>query len=348
MIDLIFTLDYEIYGDGTGSLREQVLEPAERLREIFAKWDLRFVNFVEVAELEKIEAFGSDPTIDLIRNQIREMHADGFETALHLHPQWYNAQYENRRWILDQKEYNLCTLSRPRIEQIVHEALAYLSHLLGRGNYVPLSFRAGNWLFQPTPAAAAVLSECGIRLDSSVFKGGLQHKHGLDYRRAPRDAYYWQFSSDVMRPDPAGCWTEIPIHTEMLPVWAMATAKRMSFAGAGQGIATSRLQKLDRLRDFMRFRYPKKLDFCRMTADEMTQMVGHVLRADRLTPEVYKPLVAIGHTKDFCDLQALDTFLGFLVANRVRVATFEQVYEKMAPNSSRRPDAQAVVAAVKD
>ena len=60
MIECIFTLDYEIYGNGTGSLRDHVLEPAQRLREIFDKKKARFVNFVEVAEFERIDRCGSD------------------------------------------------------------------------------------------------------------------------------------------------------------------------------------------------------------------------------------------------------------------------------------------------
>ena len=51
MIECIFTLDYEIYGDGTGSLKELVYEPAEQLKAIFRKWNACFVNFVDVAEL---------------------------------------------------------------------------------------------------------------------------------------------------------------------------------------------------------------------------------------------------------------------------------------------------------
>src|SRR6267142_2578118 len=47
MIECIFTLDYEIYGDGTGSLNELVYEPTERLRVVFEKRGVRFVSFVE-------------------------------------------------------------------------------------------------------------------------------------------------------------------------------------------------------------------------------------------------------------------------------------------------------------
>ena len=106
MIECIFTIDYEIYGNGQGSLRELVYELAERLKAIFKKWNKRFVPFVEVAELEMIEAKGSDPAIDLVKHQLRDFYRHGFELGLHLHPQWYKAQYENGKWLffLSKKE----------------------------------------------------------------------------------------------------------------------------------------------------------------------------------------------------------------------------------------------------
>ncbi|MGH9431019.1 MAG: hypothetical protein ACRD3T_05705, partial [Terriglobia bacterium] len=168
-------MDYEIYGNGTGALKDLVYEPAERLREIFQTWDARFVVFVEAAELERIEAWGTDPAIDLVKQQIRDLYRKGFEIGVHLHPQWSNARYEQGRWLLDYSEYNLCTLPRPRIIQIVELSLAYLRDIVDDPHFTPLSFRAGNWLFQPTQTAAAILARHGIRIDSSVFKGGLQH-----------------------------------------------------------------------------------------------------------------------------------------------------------------------------
>ena len=85
MIDCIFTLDYEIYGNGTGTLKDLVYEPADRLRDVFRKWGARFVNFVEVAEFEKIEACGTDSAIELVRRQVGELYREGFEVVLFLH-----------------------------------------------------------------------------------------------------------------------------------------------------------------------------------------------------------------------------------------------------------------------
>ncbi|MGH9407507.1 MAG: hypothetical protein ACRD3D_16935 [Terriglobia bacterium] len=334
MIECVFTLDYEIYGDGTGTLKELVYDPAERLRTIFAASNVRFVAFVEVAELEKIEACGTDPSIDLVKRQIRNFHREGFEIGLHLHPQWSNARHEGGRWVLDYNEYSLCTAPRARVAETVARSLRYLRHAVDHASFTPLSFRAGSWLFQPTQPLAGVLFGNGIRIDSSVFKGGLLHNYSLDYRPALKNGYYWAFSSDVNEADPKGEMLELPIYTELVPSWKMATSKRV-VARNSFGIAGPDTDKLSRIRDFMRFRYPLKLDFCRMSLGELTSMMTGVIAEDRASPEVYRPVVAIGHTKDFTDPHAIESSLSFLRASGIRVVTFDAVYSRLSSSDKQ-------------
>lgn len=330
MIECIFTIDYEIYGNGQGSLRELVYEPAQKLMTVFDDWNVRFVNFVEVVELQKIEAAGTDGASADVRRQIREMFERGFEIALHLHPQWCRASFQDGTWFLDYSEYNLCALPRCRIVEIVEGAVAYLQNVVGVDGYSPVSFRAGNWLLQPSGCAAAVLAENGIRIDSSVFKGGLQHGHGLDYRPAMRNGYYWTFADDANLPDPRGQLLEIPIHTEMVPLWRMITRKRLglqqkSHAAMQRASTRKKSQRLNRIRDHLRFRYPLKFDFCRMTLDELTKTVDGVIRSDQESPASFKPLVAIGHTKDLDDFETVKAFLAYLSDKGIKVSTFQEI-----------------------
>jgi hypothetical protein len=329
----VFTLDYEIFGNGRGDLRDLVYAPAQRLREIFLRRGARFVNFVEVAELERIEEVGSDPAITLVNEQVRALHEEGFETGLHVHPQWYNATYRGGQWELDYGEYSLCTLPRARVTAIIERALGHLRRVLGDPHFTPLSYRAGNWLFQPTQPVADVLAQHGFRVDSSVFKGGIQRRLGLDYRRALRNGDYWTFDREVSEPDPHGTLTEIPIHVEMVPFWRMLRKKRLSLHGRSDGAGHGRSRRIDRLRDFMRFRYPLKLDFCRMTLDELTSAVDRLRRGRRAGPDDPCPIVAIGHTKDLVDPATVDAFLAYLEANSIAVTTFNDLY----PRLSRRP-----------
>ena len=328
MLECIFTIDYEIYGNGEGSLQDLVFEPAERVKAIFDNAGAKFVVFVEVAELEKIDAFHTDSAIDQVKNQIRRFHQENFEIGLHLHPQWCNARYEDEKWNLDYSEYNLCTLPEGRIAEIVDRSIAYLRNILAAPDFAPLSFRAGNWLFQPTEAAARVLTRHGVKIDSSVFKGGRQHKHNLDYRRALKHGYYWMFKDDVTRPDPTGPLLEIPIHTRMVPFWKMATTKRLGLQRKGASGASASRDGLMRLMDLLRLQQPLKFDFCRMTLKELVSLVDQAIVEDYASPDLFRPIVAIGHTKDLLDFGTVETFLSYLKEVNVPIVTFQHIYSE--------------------
>lgn len=331
MVECVFTIDYEIYGNGQGDLRALVFEPARRLQEVFDRAGAKFVNFVEVAEFSQIERAGTDSASAEVRQQIRELHEQGHETALHLHPQWANARFRDGQWELDYAEYNLCVLPPERIARIVDDAIAWLRDVLGEPGFAPVSFRAGNWLFQPTGAAAAVLAGHGVRIDSSVFKGGLQRQHRLDYRPARRNGWFWNFSDDVNQPSPGGAMIEMPIYTEMVPFWRMLTGKRVGLQRKTQTAisrtptATAKSPKgMERYLDYMRFRYPLKFDFCRMTLAEMTAMTEKVIAEDRKSPGEFKPMVAIGHTKDLVDFDTVEAFLRWLRQRKIAVLTLSE------------------------
>jgi len=328
MIECIFTIDYEIYGNGEGSLKELVYEPAERLRTIFRKWNARFVAFVEVAELEMIEAKCTDSAIDLIKCQIRDFHKEGFELGLHLHPWWYNARHKNGGWIPDYSEYNLCTLPMGRIVQIIDRSIAYLRRVLGLVNFMPLSYRAGHLLFQPTRTVANVLAERGVKIDSSVYKGGLWHHYHLDYRRALKNGYFWKFTDDVNEPDLQGILLEIPIHTQMVPTQKMFTTKRIGLQHKGSSTTQTGKKMLNRVKDFLRFRYPLKFDLCQMSLKELIGIVDEVFLEDQQNPTLFRPIVAIGHTKDLVDFETLKLFLSYLEKKRIPLSTFQSVYPR--------------------
>ncbi|MBN2009505.1 hypothetical protein JW960_09200 [candidate division KSB1 bacterium] len=331
MIECIFSLDYEIYGNGSGSLRELVFGPAEQLRRLFLKQNSRFVTFVEAAELEMIELKDADLTIELVKEQIRDLHRLGFEIGLHVHPQWYNGQYQNGSWQLNQNEYNLCVLPGQRIDDIIRRSLDYLRKILDEPEFTPVAFRNGNWLFQPTEHLASVLAAQKFKLDSSVFKGGIQRLHHLDYRRALKNGYYWRFDGDVNIPDPQGKLLEIPIYSTMAFPWHMVGKKRLTLqnkAAARYSIAS----KLERVRDYMRLRQPLKLDFCRLTLAELIRMIQPVIEGDRNDPESFKPIVLIGHTKDLIDLESVDIFIDYLHESGIPISQFKDVYERCQSN----------------
>jgi hypothetical protein len=336
MIECIFTIDYEIYGDGEGSLRDLVYDPAERLRELFEDSGTKFVVFVEAAEFEKIAGLKTDAAIGLVERQIRYFYEQGYEIGLHLHPQWCNAQYREGKWVLDYSEYNLCPLPRERIAEIVEGAISYLRNVLRTPDFTPVSFRAGNWLFQPTRTAAEVMAELGLKIDSSVFKGGVQRKHKLDYRRAAKNGFYWTFGEDVATADPDGAMLEIPIYTRMVPFWKMATAKRLGLQKKSSSSARKSRRRRDLVMDLLRLRQPLKFDFCRMTFNELVSTMEMAIREDEKSPKLLKPIVAIGHTKDLVDFSTIREFLSWVRMKGIRVSTLKSVYQTCQENLAGR------------
>lgn len=331
MLECIFTIDYEIYGNGKGSLRELVYEPTERLMSIFNEEKANFVVFAEALEFMKIEEHRSDDGIGRVRQQLRELYEKGFEIGLHLHPWWWNAKRTNGDWQLAWNERNLCEMPEQRIDDVVRTSVEYLRDATGQPGFAPVSFRGGLWLIQPTEKMAKVLARYGMKVDSSVFKGGRIHDIGVDYRPSMRNGYFWRFGDDVNLIDPRGALLEVPIHTEMVPFWKMLSGKRLSLhkkvpTANGNGSPLG-----NRWADYARFRYPRKLDFCRMSLDEMRSVMTALLKQNKETPDLYKPVVAIGHSKDLVDFDAIREFLKFLAHNGIAVADFRQVLKRLQP-----------------
>lgn len=338
MIECIFTLDYEVYGNGEGSLDELVLEPTAKLAEIFDREGVKFVNFVEALEFEQIAEHAADPSIAEVCEQIGELYRNGHEIGLHLHPQWAGARFEDGRFVLDYNEYNLCILAPERIEAIVDRAIRFLRRTTNDPDYVPFSFRAGNWLFQPSRDAAAVLAERGVKVDSSVFKGGRIHQHDLDYRASIDNGYHWRFEDDVNVAEAGGRMLEVPIHTRMVPPWRLPTSKRIRLqkktrtSNGASRVANRRPQASDlaRLLDYARPLYPLKFDFCRMTFGEITSMLELEAEEDLRDPGTYRPLVAIGHSKDLDDLDTVARCIEWLKRKGIAIATLESAYSRCA------------------
>ena len=57
-------------------------------------------------------------------------------------------------------------------------------------------------------------------------------------------------------------------------------------------------------------------------------MVDRVIREDQQNPTSFRPIVAIGHTKDLVDFETVESFLSYLEKKGIKVSTFQEVYEK--------------------
>ena len=330
MIGLALTLDYEIYGNGTGNIQDHIINPTEDFLTICEKYQGKGTLFVDVAELIKMKEYNCfAEEIAGVEKQLKDAHERGHDVQLHLHPWWFNAKFNGSTWEMD---YNLTTLNylNPEIAlEYISRCKKYLTELLAccKRRYSCVAYRAGYWSMMPTKNIFKALTEAGIETDSSVYKWGKVSKQNIfyDYSKAHSNCHPWYFSSeDINKISPerqtSPSCLEIPIYTENNFILKFLSLKRISILKKSKSALvldrlppkTSWRNKVARLihLDTMSIYRPKKFDFCKCTFNEMKRMIYRIIKAS--PGNLYLPVVAIGHSKDFIYRGDLIKFLYYL------------------------------------
>ena len=324
MLGIIFTLDYEIYGSGAGDFDALMIEPTRRLLALFQEFGAKLTIMADVAEILALRRHPDcAKTLVRIETQLGQAIAEGHDVQLHLHPGWFNARRINGHWHLDFSEYALAPLPKDKIADYIRRGKEYLETLgrKERSDYRCLAFRAGNWLMQPSENIVAVLEEAGFLYDTSVFKGGCGSvgPYALDYRSAHSHLESWTVHpEDISRTSDRRGLREIPILTRMVPLPAMLSLKRLQLqwrlrrdsclkhrsrgkTDLGTGKAATRIRWL----------YPKKFDFCRLSVREMRSLLEHAIKHCRGKDDI-TPIVAIGHSTEYTGDHDVRRFLEYV------------------------------------
>lgn len=211
MKKILLTLDYELYGNGSGNVFEDIIQPTDLILAVCNKHNAKITIFFEVAEywaLKKeweqgnIMGYSQNP-VEAMENQIRAAYQQGHDVQLHLHPQWVNAIYENEKWLVD--------FSAWRLGEYRGEDDKNLYHLLKKGKetlksiindplYKCTAIRAGGYNIQPSKDVLNVMRELGLKVDSSVYPGGKEtgSLSQYDYSGVTNDKGYWYINEDVL------------------------------------------------------------------------------------------------------------------------------------------------------
>ncbi len=323
MIHVIFTLDYEIHGNGEGSPDELMVEPTRRMLGQFDEYGARLTILADVAEILKFKEFRGEAGQDIfhyrkIEDQLRKAIQGGHDVQLHLHPSYFNAQFEVDRWRMDWSEYDFATLDPDRMSAMLRAGRDYLESLLQPmdGRYRCNVFRAANWAAQPSPNVVRALIDAGFVVDTSVFKYG--HRIGrvnFDYSNAPSAILPWRASvKDICVEDPDGKLWESPIYCEQRWLGAFLTLNRLyrvwqsyrhkfpksdgagkatTSAGTNGGYGKARASLKDRL-----FKNAWKADFNQCSGRQLVKTLERVERTYGNT-RAEVPFVLIGHSKLF-------------------------------------------------
>ncbi len=348
MLNVIFTLDYEIHGNGEGDPKALMIEPTRRLMDLFDRFGAKLTIMADVAEILKFKEYKEqhgrdDYHYEAIAEQLREAVRRGHDVQLHLHASYFNARHDNGRWQQDWSEYNFARLPQERINQVVRIGKQYLETLLTPvlSSYKCVAFRAANWAVSPAHNVVRALINNGIRIDTSVFKYG--RREGIvnfDYSNAPSNLVPWHVADDdVCRRDDAGKLLEIPIYCERRWLGAFVTLNRIYRVVMTRSHRIARNRQLNGISSDSRMngrrgplgnlallakRHPWKADFNQCTGRQLIRALERA-RTSHPGSSVDLPFVLIGHSKLFTrpNERSLQPFLSLVRSRpgRFRFAT---------------------------
>ncbi|MBL8612307.1 MAG: hypothetical protein JNL38_33510 [Myxococcales bacterium] len=350
MYKVLFTSDYEIHGSGMGDPTELVVEPTTRMLDQFDRYGAKLTVMADVGEILKFKEYRDTTGRDRfdfggIQRQLERAVTTGHDVQLHLHSSYFNATWDEAKgyWKQDYREYDLASLPYERLREMIATGKRFLEETLRAKapGYECFAFRAANWSMHPSPDIVRALVECGLRIDTSVWKHGVYDDLvKFDYTRAHSDLVPWPVdASDVCRRDPDGKLFEFPIYTERQPIWVFLTANRVyrvvaqrlnplpnPDAGAhgagpmgGGGAPKGRggpLGKLEKAAKMLLRPQPWKMDFNQCTGRQLVEGLKRV-EARYGHPRHPLPFVLIGHSKTFTRLneRMLAPFLAYVKDN---------------------------------
>lgn len=332
MIGLSLTLDYEVYGDGTGSITDLVIDPTADFLDICERFGARGTLFVDVAEFMRMKEYKCfEEDLTAVEEQLKHAHERGHDVQLHIHPWWFNAKFLDGKWQMNYTVSTLSHLDSIEASNYVNSCKQYLSVLLkgSENDYKCVAFRAGAWCMMPTKTIYHVLIAAGIKIDSSVYKWGKMDAENAkyDYSNAYSNIHPWVFDpEDVNEVDGSKgehpkC-LEVPIYTEHQRMISFITWKRVKLMRKVKSVLADNPRSGDTMSRKMDWlnkiklltkKRAKKLDFCKCTFRELKKMIQNVVKYHtNHTKDDYLPVVAIGHSKDFIYQQDLIDLLRFI------------------------------------
>lgn len=258
----LLTLDYEVFfGPRTGSVERCLLAPTDALLSLAARHGVPLVFFVDAGFLLRLRELGARHAVlsgmeAAVRRQLDRVVRLGHELQLHVHPHWEDARWTAQGWDLARTRYALHAFSSADIAALLQRYANGVREIAGPG--AAFAYRAGGWVLQPFERLREPLWAAGVRVDSTVFAGGLSRSlvQPFDFRGAPARSR-WRFDADPLREDPAGRFLEVPIASHVVGAafyWSLALARRLGGRrhrafGDGQPIA---MEKRDALRKLLR------------------------------------------------------------------------------------------------
>lgn len=219
---VILSLDYELYGNGSGNVFRHVVEPTSAILDLLDKYGIKLTIFVEIVEFMRIKqeweagnkmGYDKDP-IAAVEAQLKDAARRGHDIQLHIHPQWVSAEYVDGKWMVNNEQWRLSdydgdmvellSKSKENLEAIIDDVIP---------DYRCIALRAGGYNAQPSERIVQAMRQVGLRVDSSVVPGAKESGSlsRYDYTCVPTDNGAWFVDKRLEIPHDEGDIVELPI-----------------------------------------------------------------------------------------------------------------------------------------
>ena len=218
---VILSFDYELFfGEASGSPEKCLVEPTEALAAVAGEYGVPLCFFVDAGYLASLRCFGPNDAMlgrqdAMTRRNLDMLAGQDHEILLHVHPHWEDSVWREGRWLFDLSRFALRDFDGAAVTDIfVRYADELRPHTTGGLLH---AYRAGGWAIHPFAPIRAALKSAGIRVDSTVYRGGkdVSGKNYFDFSIAPAKSS-WRFETDPLVEDPRGGFLEIPASSMMV------------------------------------------------------------------------------------------------------------------------------------
>jgi len=338
MYKILFTLDYEIHGNGDGSPMELMVAPTWKLIKQLEKYDAKLTIMADVAEIIKFVEYKEEYGVDKfysneINEQLKYAVANGHDVQLHIHSSYLKSK-NNSGWEQNWEEYNLAALPYKRINEIVFQCKTYLEELLTpiNNNYNCNVFRAANWSMHPTKNIVRALINNNIAIDTSVYKYGKGSGNVFyDYTDSYSSFLPWFIDiNNICYKDNMGKLLEVPIYSVEKPIISFITPSRI-FRIIRSQFHKHKLSKEEKNKTNIRStdsntkkrfynkflkKYPWKLDFSQAMGKQLIKSIKNI--STKNLHDIDIPIVLIGHSKTYnwFNKRSLDLLLKYIDQNK--------------------------------
>ncbi|MDC0362101.1 hypothetical protein OAN12_03570 [Halioglobus sp.] len=342
-VKFLLTLDYELYGDGSGDVFEHMIRPTDRLLALCEGHGARMTIFLEVIEYLRLkQEWGSGNTMGYLQNpaaaieeQLRGAVSRGHDVQLHVHPQWVNAKWVDGKWQVDLANWRLGDFQVAQSyskEDLLRDGKQAIENIIRpvKPDYRCTILRAGGYNVMPCGDVYEAMVRVGLTIDSSIYPGGYESGElsRFDYRHAPAEKGCWSADpQDFARPSRnQSRVTEVPVFAlkrrRFRKIgWQRLQAVFRNRSSAAAGIKAKTKGKSRQLG--LKFFFEKEAftwDFCLFSIRLHRSFLREAQRQHRAGRIHF---VLIGHPKSFTGERSFVRFLKMARQAGVQFSTIE-------------------------